>query len=121
MFGFRAFDGVTLQVSTAAPDIQLGAATDGAAFQLVNAPGGIASLFGVNMTDVTESATALPLPKELGGVRVIVDGLEAALFFVSPGQINFQFPSDSFGGLAAEAQDMARTNTVLVTRMDLPP
>ncbi len=93
VYAFRAFQDAELRVALSAPNIELGAATDGAAFQLVNAPGGIASLFGLNMADGTAGVTALPLPKELGGVRVIVDGEEAALFFVSPGQINFQFPT----------------------------
>ena len=98
--GARAYQDVVLRVALSAPDIQLGATTDGAAFQPEKAPGGIATLFGANLTDATTAATSLPLPKELGGVRVVVDGEEAALFFVSPGQINFQFPSDTFGGFA---------------------
>jgi uncharacterized protein (TIGR03437 family) len=34
-----------------------------------------------------------PLPTELGGVRVEVDGVPTPLFFVSPGQINYMIPS----------------------------
>ncbi|MEZ5391890.1 MAG: hypothetical protein R2724_03205 [Bryobacterales bacterium] len=82
-----------MRVSFSEPSAQLGAATDGAAFEGIHAPGGIASLFGVGLSNATEAATSLPLPKQLGGVRVIVDGIECALFFVSPNQINFQFPS----------------------------
>ena len=98
VYAFSAYEDVTLRVSTSAPEAELGAATDGAAFQLQNAPGGISSLFGVNMANDSVAATTIPLPKELGGVRVVVDGIEAALFFVSPGQINFQLPRDVFGG-----------------------
>ena len=101
VYGFNAYQDVALRVSFTAPDVEPAAATDGAAFQLTNAPGGIASLFGVGLSDTTESATSLPLPKQLGGVRVIVGGIEAALFFVSPGQINFQFPANISPGLSA--------------------
>jgi uncharacterized protein (TIGR03437 family) len=54
----------------------------------------IASIFGVNLASNTVLATAgQPLPTELGGVRVEVDGVQTQLFFVSPGQINYMIPS----------------------------
>ncbi|MCB1018856.1 MAG: M36 family metallopeptidase [Acidobacteria bacterium] len=93
VYGYLPFENVELRVSFSAPSAQPGAATDGAAFETFSAPGGIASLFGEGLANMTASATSLPLPTELGGVRVLVDGLECALFFVSPGQINFQFPA----------------------------
>ncbi len=56
------------------------------------APESIAALFGIDLAASTVSATAQPLPTELGGVRVRVRdaaGTERAapLYFVSPGQI----------------------------------
>jgi uncharacterized protein (TIGR03437 family) len=92
VYAFRSYRDVTLEVSLTAPSAQPGAVTDGAAFLPAAAPGGIASLFGQGLSEVTEQATSLPLPKELGGVRVIVGGIETALFFVSPTQINFLYP-----------------------------
>jgi uncharacterized protein (TIGR03437 family) len=38
-------------------------------------------------------ASTVPLPTELGGTSVMVNGRAAPLFYVSPGQINFQMPS----------------------------
>jgi len=58
------------------------------------APGSIASIFGQNLSPVTEQAATLPLPFELGGVRVTIAGLPAPLFYVSPEQINVQVPRD---------------------------
>ena len=101
VYGFTAFQDVTLRVAFTAPASVPTAATDGAAFQLMNAPGGIATLFGSNLADTTASAQTLPLPKELAGVRVIVAGIQAALFYVSPGQINFQFPAAIRAGSSA--------------------
>jgi len=41
------------------------------------------------------SATTVPLPKQLNGVQVLVNNTPAALFYVGPNQINFEFPSNS--------------------------
>jgi uncharacterized protein (TIGR03437 family) len=61
------------------------------------APGSIASIFGQNLATETAVATSVPLPTSLGGTSVIVNGLLAPLFFVSPGQINFQVPHSGSG------------------------
>ena len=77
------------------PAISAGGIVDAAQFQAVVAPGGIGSIFGSELADDIVIAGDLPLPFELGGARVIVDGWEAPLFFVSPNQINFQVPFES--------------------------
>ncbi len=70
------------------------------------APGSIVALFGVNLATATVSATAIPLPTRLGDTEVfVVDNLDSdealptsrrsALFFVSPGQVNFQIPENT--------------------------
>jgi uncharacterized protein (TIGR03437 family) len=61
------------------------------------APGSIGSLFGANLAPGTEAAGAVPLPTILMGVSVSVNNVPAPLFFVSPGQINFQFPWELLG------------------------
>lgn len=59
------------------------------------APGSIASAFGA-FSSVPEAGAATqtlsPLPRELGGVRVRVNGIEAPLYFASRTQINFVIP-----------------------------
>lgn len=65
----------------------------------------IVAAFGANLATGTESATVLPLPTELAGTRVIVRdsaGVErpAALFFVSPLQINYLLPANLANGPA---------------------
>lgn len=57
------------------------------------APNEIISLFGTGLANVILAAPSLPLPKNLGGVQVTVNGRPAPLFFVSPGQINALVPS----------------------------
>lgn len=70
------------------------------------APGMIASLFPLDITlggthfgDQTkvfnELPNPLPLPRDLADIRLMVNGAAAPLFFVAPGQINFQMPSNA--------------------------
>jgi uncharacterized protein (TIGR03437 family) len=66
---------------------------DAAAGQPLLSPGGIMSIYGSNLADGVYQATTLPLPFSLGDVEVTVNGEIAALFYVSPDQINFQAPT----------------------------
>lgn len=76
------------------PTITYGGVVNAASFRGSDlGPGAVASIFGSDLAGATASATAVPLPTTLGGIRVIVNGRPAPLFFVSPGQINFQLPS----------------------------
>jgi len=69
------------------------AAASAASFQPALAPGEIGALFGAGLTaGGTESAASQPLPTQLAGTQVVIDGTPAPLFFASPGQINFQVP-----------------------------
>jgi uncharacterized protein (TIGR03437 family) len=76
-------------------------------------PGQIVIVFGAELSPATEPARGLPLPATLQGVTVTVSGLPAPLFFVSPGQINFQVPADLPLG---EAILTIRRNTQTVER-----
>ena len=67
--------------------------------------GTIVAAFGLDLAPSTLVARTVPLPTELAGTRVLVtdvNGTErpAPLFFVSPGQINYQIPEQSALGLA---------------------
>lgn len=68
-----------------------------------SAASAIIASFGSNLAGGIETAKGLPLPTELGGVSVLVDGQPAGLFFVSPGQINYQVPDDLLPGAAQVA------------------
>jgi uncharacterized protein (TIGR03437 family) len=54
--------------------------------------GQIATIFGSNLAASTATAEGNPLPKTLAGTSVTLGGVSAPLFYVSPGQINFQAP-----------------------------
>lgn len=89
---------VTLVVG--APLISDGGIVNGASFAANTAvgPGGILSLFGTKLAASAATATSLPLPRILNGVKVTVNGsVDAPLFYVSPTQINFQMPVEATG------------------------
>jgi uncharacterized protein (TIGR03437 family) len=77
------------------PQISPGGIVNGASFKAPLARCGLATLFGTNLADTPASATLLPLPTTLGGTQVLVNGIAAPLFYVSPGQINFQVPCEA--------------------------
>ena len=56
------------------------------------APGSIASIFGSNLASTSAAVAGVPLPTLLADAKVSLNGVAAPLFFVSPGQINFQVP-----------------------------
>lgn len=60
----------------------------------------IAAAFGSNLAVRTEIARDLPLPLELAGTSLTVNGAPAPLFFVSATQINFAVPSSVTPGPA---------------------
>ena len=61
------------------------------------APGDIAAVFGDQFAPAGSalSNSGVPLPTSLGGVQVLVNGMPAPLYYVSPGQINFQIPYEA--------------------------
>ena len=60
------------------------------------APNTIATIYGANLSYTTAALApkATAMPRELAGVRVFVAGMAAALYFVSPQQINFLVPGN---------------------------
>ncbi len=64
------------------------------AYKRTLAPDMIAAAFGTFITQNGQPflASTNPLPTTLGGVRLQVNGVDAPLFFVAPGQINFAIP-----------------------------
>ncbi len=56
------------------------------------APESIVAAFGEYLASGNASASATPLPTELAGTTVRVNGILAPLFFVSRQQLNFQIP-----------------------------
>lgn len=88
---------VTLTVSAGSgpPAISQGGVVTAAGYTAAVARGAVGSLYGVGLADSTDSASSVPLPRTLAGVTVGVNGISAPLWYVSPGQINFQVPFET--------------------------
>jgi minor extracellular serine protease Vpr len=91
-----------------APSINAGGIVDGAGFAArAVAPGSIVSVFGANMSDVTDGAFYLPLPAGLDNVSVSFDvpsaniSVPGRFFYVSPTQLNIQVPWELEGQSSA--------------------
>jgi uncharacterized protein (TIGR03437 family) len=85
------------------------------------AQGDITAVFGSQFTyGAPQSATSLPLLDTLGGVQVLVNGIAAPLFYVSPGQINFEMPIDAATGQSALGFGPNGAGTVQVVRNGQP-
>jgi uncharacterized protein (TIGR03437 family) len=62
------------------------------------APGTILQIYGLNLATQPAAATTVPLANTLGGTSVLIGGLSAPLYYVSPGQINAQAPFELISG-----------------------
>ena len=69
------------------------------------APGMAMSVYGTSLSPATTVAprNRFPLPFSLSGVSATVNGISAALYYVSPGQINIQVPYETGAGPAVVA------------------
>jgi uncharacterized protein (TIGR03437 family) len=63
-------------------------------------PGGLYSLFGLDLAAGVAAGQSPPLPVSLQGTIVRINGVPAPLVYVSPRQINFQAPFELSGPLA---------------------
>ena len=91
---------VSALAGTAEARPQVTKVVNAASFQTLVAPGSIVSIFGDELALSTEVASESPLPRMLAGVTVSVGGIDAPLYFVSPGQINAQIPFEVSGDSA---------------------
>ncbi len=75
------------------PVINSGGVANAASYTTKLSPGTLAAVFGTGFGTATLQASATGnWPNNLGGVGVTVNGVAAPVYFVSPGQINFQVP-----------------------------
>ena len=80
---------------TAAGPPSIGGLTNGASFSQTYAPGMVLTIFGSNLADVTWVASTVPLPVQVSGFSVTIGGVNAPLYYVSPGQLNVQIPYET--------------------------
>jgi uncharacterized protein (TIGR03437 family) len=78
------------------------------------APGTIVAIYGRNLAaQAAQPASIPPLPTAFNGTSVIVGGMQAPLYYVSPGQINAQIPFELQPGI--QYQVIVSANGALTT------
>ena len=102
-----------------APDANI-AAVNAASFSTQGlAPEAIGAIFGIELSPSTKLAT-LPLPLALEGMSVtVIDSTntqrDCPLFYISPGQINFQLPAGTAQGVATIIVNRANGLSAMTT------
>jgi uncharacterized protein (TIGR03437 family) len=69
-------------------------------FQGAASPGMLVSVFGSQLANSSNPSSATPLPFFVDGVSARVNGLDAPIKYVSPGQLNIQVPYEAGAGPA---------------------
>ena len=88
------------------PELNFHGVVNGASFSPTQplGPGLIGTVFGTNLASSELNASVTPLPRELGGAKIMVNGIEAPLFFSSYSQVNFQVPFETpLGNITIQA------------------
>ena len=97
-----------VQQSGALPAITPSGVVNAASFTANIAPGSLASLFGTNLADDIYQGSQVysngRFLTSVAGVIVSVNGVNAPLIYVSPGQINFQVPWETPLGNSVNVQ-----------------
>jgi uncharacterized protein (TIGR03437 family) len=76
-----------------APQVSSTGVVNAASYAQPITPGSLVSIFGTDLATTTSAATSQPLLTELAGTTVAINGVNAPLLYVSPGQINVEVPS----------------------------
>lgn len=106
---YGAGNGEIYRLTGVRPLVANDATVNAASFSPGIVPGSLATVFGVRITSATGiiGASALPLPTELNGTAVLVNGLRAPIHTVAnvngQEQINFQAPWQTAAGKASIA------------------
>jgi uncharacterized protein (TIGR03437 family) len=108
-------------VSSGPPNItSLG---NGASFRTNYAPGMLLSIFGSQLAPAAASASTVPLPSQMAGVTVTINGENAPLLYVSPTQLNIQLPYEVTPNTTATivVNNNGNTGTSSLTPADAAP
>lgn len=82
--------------------VNIGGVVNAASFTTQVSPGAIVSLFGNELAPEVSRSETVPLLRRLSGTQVLLDGIPAPLFFVSPQQLNLQIPWELAASATAE-------------------
>jgi hypothetical protein len=84
----------------ASDELSVDHASNAASYAKVYAPGMIMAVFGSRLAPAPQQDFTLPLPLNMQGVSVTVNGVAAPQYYVSPTQLNIQIPYETTLGTA---------------------
>jgi uncharacterized protein (TIGR03437 family) len=94
----------------------ISALTNSASYRQAFAQGGILTIWGSQLATSTQTASSVPLPLEMGGTEVLINGIAAPLYYVSPGLVNVQIPYDvPAGGVTLSVNNNGQISTSTLT------
>ena len=122
LLGCVCFFVYALNLCAQTPKIATGGVVNAASFASGPvSPGSIVSVFGNNFAAATGSAASFPLPTNINGTQVTINGIAAPLFFVSAGQINAQIPWELDGQAQVSLTVTAGGQTSAAVLVNLSP
>jgi len=86
---------ITISVSSSSGAPSITSLANGASFRQGFAPGAVLTIFGSSLATGIFTAGAVPLPAQLGGVSVSINGITAPLYYAAPSQLNVQIPYET--------------------------
>lgn len=106
---------ITINITAATGKPSIAGVTNGASFRQGFAPGGVLTIFGSSLAPGISSASMVPLPTQLGGVTVSINGVTAPLYYVSASQLNIQIPYETPANATVSLQIMNNGQTISST------
>lgn len=85
------------------------------------APGTVTQAYGTNLAAASVSPASVPLPTTFNGVQVLMGGLSAPIYYVSPNQLTIQVPNELSAPGEYQALISANGGYTLPQPMDLVP
>jgi uncharacterized protein (TIGR03437 family) len=119
---------VLTPVITNAAGPAITAVVNAGSFQSVIGPGAWVAIFGINLAQSTRlwrtnEIVGGVLPVQLDGVSVTIDGKQAAICYISPGQLNVQVPADENDGASVPVEvttPQGKVSTTVILRRTAP-
>ena len=84
-------------------------------------PGDVAAVFGSNLATTSASTQKVPLVTAFSGTDLRIAGLDAPLFYVSPGQLTVQIPAELSGNRQYSVIGIVNGALTLPDTIDLVP
>jgi uncharacterized protein (TIGR03437 family) len=114
----RQIDEISL---TTPPILTADGVVNSASFTPALAPGSLVSLFGRRLATEEAAAPRVPLPTEMGGAIVTLNGRRLPLLYVSRDQINTQLPFDVQGAATLRVSSLGGVVEVSIALSDSAP